>query len=89
LDDSLPPDELPQMEFKKEESMGIKNFSSLVGDWPSMIDNSELGGVNELSLKPNIIINKDIVLLPEKTWQLLYDWYGGDQVFERWVIMNS
>jgi len=48
-----------------------------------MIDNSELGGVNELSLKPNIIINKDIVLLPEKTWHLLYDWYGGDQVFER------
>ena len=28
------------------------------------------------------IINKDIVLLPESTWKLLYGWYGGGPVFE-------
>lgn len=63
--------------------MGIKNFGSVFGDRPGPIDNSELEGVNEQSLKTNIIINKDIVLLPEKTWKHLYSWYGGGPVFER------
>ena len=31
----------------KEESMGIKNLSSIYGDRPGQIDNSELEGVNE------------------------------------------
>jgi len=60
-----------------------------MGDWPGPIDNSELEGVNELSLKPNIIINKDIVLIPDKTWNLLLSWYGGGPVFEWRVIMNT
>mgnify|MGYP001575264890 CR=1 FL=1 len=36
-----------EFELKKEESMGIKNFSSIYGDRPGQIDNSELEGVNE------------------------------------------
>jgi hypothetical protein len=66
------PDETPNIfEMKKEESLGIKNFSSMIGDKPGPIDNSELEGSNECSLKSNLILNKDVVLLPEKTWKVL------------------
>ncbi len=47
IDDSLPQEENHTFELKKEESMGIKNFSSIYGDRPGQIDNSELEGVNE------------------------------------------
>ncbi len=42
-----------------------------------------------MTLKSNMMVNKDIVLIPEATWKLLFEWYKGGPVFERRVIMNS
>jgi hypothetical protein len=61
----------------------------MVGDKPGPIDNSEIEGENQGQMKSNIIVNKDIVLIPEALWRELLAWYGGGPTFERKVIMNS
>ena len=36
-----------------------------------------------------MMVNRDIVLVPESVWKLLFKWYGGGPEFERRVILNG
>ena len=81
IEEEIPPEELPAIGEKEHEgTMGNKQYSVMLGDRPSFIDNSEIEG-RDGELKSNIIVNIDYVLVPEETWELLMTIYGGGPSF--------
>jgi len=89
IEEEIPPEEMTPIGEKEEEgTVGAKSYSVIYGDRPGFIDNTEIEG-RDGDLMSNIIVNIDYVLVPEKTWKLLYSIYGGGPSFERKVIQNN
>jgi hypothetical protein len=66
-----------------------RNFSTIIGDKPNVIDNTDIEGENEGQLKQNIQLNRDFILLPKRAWELLLEWYNGGPEFPRKVIVGK
>ena len=56
---------------------------------PTEIDNSDIEGEHPGQLKPNLMLHRDFIMLPEAAWLCLQSWYGGGPVFPRKVIINN
>lgn len=64
-------------------------YSTIVGDKPNQIDNTDIEGEHEGQLKENIQFKYDYILLPQKAWEMLNEWYGGGPIFARKVIIGK
>eukprot|EP00743_Colponemidia_sp_Colp-15_P007324 GILK01007909.1.p1 GENE.GILK01007909.1~~GILK01007909.1.p1 ORF type:complete len:1576 (-),score=341.81 GILK01007909.1:149-4876(-) len=64
----------------------LKQFSSVLGDRPGEIDNSDLEGESHGELKLNLVENHDYVIVPQTVWKELKIWYGGGPTLARTVI---
>eukprot|EP00347_Sterkiella_histriomuscorum_P010752 403375058 len=56
---------------------------------PQEIDNSDIEGEHPGQLKPNLIMHRDFVMIPEEAWKCLASWYGGGPAFPRKVLINN
>jgi len=66
-----------------------RNWSTIIGDKPNIIDNTDIEGENEGQLLENIQFNRDFIILPQNAWDLLYEWYGGGPTFARKAIIGK
>lgn len=66
-----------------------RNYSAIVGDKPSIIDNTDIEGENRGQLKQNIQPNRDFIFLPKAAWDLFIEWYGGGPEIPRKVIIGK
>ncbi|OMJ76760.1 hypothetical protein SteCoe_23822 [Stentor coeruleus] len=61
-----------------------------IGDRPVSIDNSHLLAVDsDIKLRLNLKEDKDFVVVDEKTWNLLLEWYSGGPKITRKYIYKS
>lgn len=61
-----------------------------IGDRPVSIDNSHLlAGDSDIKLRLNLKKDKDFVVVSEKTWALLLEWYSGGPKITRKYIFQS
>ena len=56
---------------------------------PPEIDNSDIEGEHPGQLKPNLLLHRDFIIVPEHAWTCLQQWYGGGPSFPRKVIINN
>ena len=79
-------DDVPNMQTLRQ---SYRNVSMIIGDKPGQIDNTDIEGENKGQLKENIQFNRDYILLPQKAWDLLHEWYLGAPTFSRKVIIGK
>ena len=66
------------------------NKSIAIGDRPVAIDNSALlAEDSELKLKVNLKNDKDFILVSQKIWDILQEWYGGGPIITRSFICKN
>lgn len=73
---------------KTSELAASMNRSINNGDRPVAIDNSQLLLTGE-KLKQNLKIDKDFVVVPEKAWDALQEWYDGDPKITRTFVQQG
>ena len=69
--------------------MEVNDAIPNLGDRPSSIDNSDIEGEFQNTLKQKLQVNHDYVLIPKKAWDKLFSWYGGGPVFKRKILQSS
>uniref|UniRef100_A0A2P2KY21 Ubiquitin carboxyl-terminal hydrolase n=1 Tax=Rhizophora mucronata TaxID=61149 RepID=A0A2P2KY21_RHIMU len=82
--------------YVDEDSQSFDGVASSMADAPGPVDNSDIviengtGTVaDDLELIPNLLEGKDYVLLPQKVWEKLVQWYSGGPALPRKMILQG